>query len=104
MLLGLLVWLSPLPQVGTAPASAAAHPLELSAAEDPREPAGEGSGLSHASGDRDPPVRETDLPVAGRVWPVRGRSGARRPRVLRGWDPPPEPWAAGHRGVDLASG
>ncbi|UQA92828.1 M23 family metallopeptidase [Streptomyces halobius] len=26
-----------------------------------------------------------------------------RPTVLRGWKPPPSPWAAGHRGVDLAA-
>jgi murein DD-endopeptidase MepM/ murein hydrolase activator NlpD len=25
------------------------------------------------------------------------------PRVVRRFDPPPQPWAAGHRGVDLAS-
>ncbi|WP_308427577.1 M23 family metallopeptidase [Streptomyces albospinus] len=25
------------------------------------------------------------------------------PTVLRGWEPPPAPWAAGHRGVDLAA-
>ncbi|MFE2159103.1 murein hydrolase activator EnvC family protein [Streptomyces lydicus] len=41
---------------------------------------------------------------ADRSWPVdgQGRSGI-RPTVLRGWEPPPAPWAAGHRGVDLAS-
>ncbi|WP_430542351.1 M23 family metallopeptidase [Streptomyces malaysiensis] len=26
-----------------------------------------------------------------------------RPAVLRGWRPPPAPWAAGHRGADLAA-
>jgi len=31
------------------------------------------------------------LPVGGRV------------TVLRGFEPPPQPWAAGHRGVDLAA-
>ncbi|MFG2864579.1 murein hydrolase activator EnvC family protein [Streptomyces sioyaensis] len=42
-------------------------------------------------------------PSAGeRSWPVAGPAGI-RPTVLRGWDPPPSPWAAGHRGVDLAS-
>ncbi|MFI2186093.1 murein hydrolase activator EnvC family protein [Streptomyces sioyaensis] len=42
-------------------------------------------------------------PSAGeRSWPVAGPTGI-RPTVLRGWDPPPSPWAAGHRGVDLAS-
>ncbi|WP_314177473.1 M23 family metallopeptidase [Streptomyces winkii] len=38
-----------------------------------------------------------------RVWPVEGRAGAPRPRVVHGWRPPPDPWAAGHRGVDLAA-
>ncbi|WP_079100108.1 murein hydrolase activator EnvC [Streptomyces sp. WMMB 322] len=37
----------------------------------------------------------------GRVWPVAGHAGL--PRVARGWKPPPKPWAAGHRGVDLAA-
>lgn len=41
------------------------------------------------------------LPLApvGAVWPV----GPPRPEVLRGWEPPPGPYAAGHRGVDLAA-
>lgn len=39
----------------------------------------------------------------GRVWPVEGHAGAPRPQVVRGWKPPPQPWAAGHRGVDLAA-
>ncbi|MEU4891827.1 M23 family metallopeptidase [Streptomyces sp. NPDC044780] len=38
-----------------------------------------------------------------RSWPVDGGPGAVRPSVLRGWRPPPAPWAAGHRGVDLAA-
>ncbi|MFF9194787.1 M23 family metallopeptidase [Streptomyces sp. NPDC014779] len=33
------------------------------------------------------------------VWPV----GPPRPVVLRGWEPPPGPYAAGHRGLDLAA-
>ncbi|MEE4423501.1 murein hydrolase activator EnvC family protein [Streptomyces bugieae] len=42
-------------------------------------------------------------PATGeRAWPVTGAEGI-RPTVLRGWEPPPAPWAAGHRGVDLAS-
>lgn len=36
-------------------------------------------------------------------WPVPGRDGARRPLVARFHEPPPQPWAAGHRGVDLAT-
>ncbi|MEU5024617.1 murein hydrolase activator EnvC family protein [Streptomyces milbemycinicus] len=38
-----------------------------------------------------------------RAWPVGPAAGAGRPTVLRGWEPPPTPWAAGHRGVDLAA-
>ncbi|WP_435837031.1 M23 family metallopeptidase [Streptomyces asoensis] len=38
------------------------------------------------------------VPAVGRVWPV-----GVRPPVLRGWEPPAGPYAAGHRGVDLAA-
>lgn len=34
---------------------------------------------------------------AGYQWPLAGR-----PRVTRWFDPPPQPWLPGHRGVDLA--
>jgi murein DD-endopeptidase MepM/ murein hydrolase activator NlpD len=38
-------------------------------------------------------------------WPVEGAPGAgSAPRVLRGFDPPDQPWLPGHRGVDLAAG
>lgn len=43
-----------------------------------------------------------DGDVAAR-WPVRGPDGVHRPLITRLWDPPPAPWAAGHRGVDLAT-
>ncbi|MFE5791215.1 M23 family metallopeptidase [Streptomyces sp. NPDC056503] len=33
------------------------------------------------------------------LWPV----GPPAPEILRGWRPPPGPYAAGHRGVDLAA-
>ncbi|MFJ9825378.1 peptidoglycan DD-metalloendopeptidase family protein [Streptomyces sp. NPDC101160] len=39
------------------------------------------------------------LAVATTVWPV----GPPRPEILRGWEPPPGPYAAGHRGLDLAA-
>ncbi|MFC4494082.1 murein hydrolase activator EnvC family protein [Streptomyces ovatisporus] len=41
-----------------------------------------------------------------RVWPVSGKPGtaSTRPEVKRAWEPPPSPWASGHRGVDLAAG
>lgn len=41
-------------------------------------------------------------PAEDRSWPVEGPAGA-PPTVVRGWKPPPTPWAAGHRGVDLAA-
>ncbi|MFE4023667.1 murein hydrolase activator EnvC family protein [Streptomyces sp. NPDC059101] len=41
-------------------------------------------------------------PAPEGTWPVDGPGGT-RPAVLRGWEPPPAPWAAGHRGVDLAA-
>ncbi len=34
-------------------------------------------------------------------WPVEGQHAA--PEVLRGFDPPDQPWLPGHRGVDLAA-
>jgi murein DD-endopeptidase MepM/ murein hydrolase activator NlpD len=34
--------------------------------------------------------------AAGAVWPLTPR-----PAVVRGFEPPPEPWLPGHRGVDL---
>ena len=37
------------------------------------------------------------LLLAAVVWPVAP------PDVTRGYSPPPEPWLAGHRGVDLAA-
>ncbi|MBT2399208.1 M23 family metallopeptidase [Streptomyces sp. ISL-100] len=40
----------------------------------------------------------TRLPAAA-VWPV-----GERPLVVRAWEPPPSPYAAGHRGADLAAG
>ncbi|GAA3166671.1 hypothetical protein GCM10017688_12940 [Streptomyces ramulosus] len=50
-----------------------------------------------------PPVTEAPAPAsADRAWPVTGAAGS-RPTILRGWEPPPAPWAPGHRGVDLAA-
>ncbi|MGW7250708.1 peptidoglycan DD-metalloendopeptidase family protein [Streptomyces decoyicus] len=44
----------------------------------------------------------TDPPGEDRAWPVGGATSV-GPTVVRGWEPPPSPWAAGHRGVDLAA-
>lgn len=58
---------------------------------------GGGSGGAKASaGPR------AEIPAEERAWPVAEPAGT-PPTVLRGWDPPPSPWAAGHRGVDLGS-
>lgn len=46
--------------------------------------------------DDSPPAAVTLPSPAG--WPVRGA-----PEVTRGFDPPDEPWGAGHRGVDLSA-
>src|SRR5581483_8400630 len=39
-------------------------------------------------------------PVGVWRWPLQGPP----PVVLRGFEPPPQPWMAGHRGVDLGAG
>ncbi|MGX2994241.1 peptidoglycan DD-metalloendopeptidase family protein [Streptomyces sp. JNUCC 64] len=39
------------------------------------------------------------MPAVAVRWPLDPR-----PAVLRGWEPPPTPYAAGHRGADLAAG
>jgi murein DD-endopeptidase MepM/ murein hydrolase activator NlpD len=43
-------------------------------------------------------VFRAPVPVGGYGWPLDGV-----PTVVRRFDPPPEPWLAGHRGVDLAA-
>ncbi|MEE1761526.1 M23 family metallopeptidase [Streptomyces sp. SP18BB07] len=45
-----------------------------------------------------PPAAEGPVPAVARVWPV-----GLRPLVARAWEPPPTPYARGHRGVDLAA-
>ncbi|MEW1659689.1 M23 family metallopeptidase [Streptomyces sp. NPDC093707] len=59
------------------------------------------SGAVASLAEADPTARPTD-PTTDRSWPVDGAGGA-PPMVLRGWEPPLTPWAAGHRGVDLAA-
>ena len=38
----------------------------------------------------------SSVPAAAADWPL-----SPRPEVVRGFEPPPEPWLPGHRGVDL---
>jgi murein DD-endopeptidase MepM/ murein hydrolase activator NlpD len=67
--------------------------LTLSAGPASAGPAGTGPATV------DPPP---SVPGAA-VWPVAGARGTGRPVIDRLWEPPPAPWAAGHRGVDLAT-
>ncbi|MFU8850273.1 murein hydrolase activator EnvC family protein [Micromonospora sp. SL1-18] len=66
---------------------------------------GSAVAAAHAAGPRPPadPVAgrwvSTDPPGAARFgWPLAGT-----PRPVRRFDPPPQPWLPGHRGVDLAA-
>ncbi|MFE0177354.1 M23 family metallopeptidase [Streptomyces sp. NPDC059002] len=45
-----------------------------------------------------PPAPPPDTTPTATTWPV-----GTHPPVVRGWDPPATPYAAGHRGVDLAA-
>ncbi len=96
--LGLLLLLAPVavrPWSAVAAAHAAAHSVPHSAAH----------AAPHAAGPRPPadwvPDRPgfSDSPDAARFgWPLAGT-----PRPVRRFDPPPQPWLPGHRGVDLAA-
>ncbi|GAA1175502.1 murein DD-endopeptidase MepM/ murein hydrolase activator NlpD [Kitasatospora gansuensis] len=61
----------------------------------PQPPASGARGLHGVAG---PPGAPVVGPGPGRAWPVGGPGG-----LLQRFDPPPERWAAGHRGVDLAA-
>lgn len=56
-----------------------------------------GPSASSAAGAAGPAER-APVPAAGFGWPLDGS-----PAVVRLFDPPPRPWLAGHRGVDLAA-
>lgn len=51
-----------------------------------------------AGADPGPRNAEEPVPALGRAWPV-----GLRPLVVHAWDPPPTPYARGHRGVDLSA-
>lgn len=57
-------------------------------------------GAGTDPGPRTDPTSTNDppTPTVARTWPV-----GTRPLVLRAWEPPPTPYARGHRGVDLAT-
>ncbi|MEV0280649.1 M23 family metallopeptidase [Streptomyces sp. NPDC050610] len=62
-----------------------------------RTPAANAAAAPSADG------RRTPADETARAWPVAGAGASGRPVVVRAWEPPPAPWAAGHRGVDLAA-
>lgn len=68
-------------------------------------PAGFDAGAGGVRAGADPGVAAGCSGVdGGRCWPVAGPGIRGRPVVLRGFEPPPTRWAAGHRGVDLRAG
>ena len=73
-----------------APAEAGPPPADAAPAEAGPPPA------DAAPGEAGPPPGPSPV---GRTWPLPGG----RATVLRAWDPPPTPYARGHRGVDLAA-
>ena len=55
-----------------------------------------GASAAAPAGRYAPPVRAPGSGPPAGVWPL-----SPRPVVVRGFEPPPEPWLPGHRGVDL---
>ncbi|MFF9014493.1 M23 family metallopeptidase [Streptomyces sp. NPDC014870] len=45
------------------------------------------------------PMGSPSVPPTALTWPL----GPPRPEIVRGWEPPAGPYAAGHRGLDLAA-
>ncbi|MFK0264334.1 murein hydrolase activator EnvC family protein [Streptomyces angustmyceticus] len=72
----------------------AAHPRPAARSGDPAAP--------RVPGRQEAAAPDNHPPGSDRSWPVGGPAGT-GPTVIRGWEPPPSPWAAGHRGVDLAA-
>lgn len=76
-------------------ATPAAGTHHATAAADPDGAAGRAGALGIAGMTR---PGEAAAPSPRWGWPLAGR-----PRVLRGFAPPAQPWLAGHRGADLAA-
>ncbi|MBB2892401.1 M23 family metallopeptidase [Flexivirga oryzae] len=55
------------------------------------------AGAALGGGSAAPPVSLDPTPADGFRWPLHPK-----PQVLRPFEAPPQPWAAGHRGADLA--
>ena len=86
LLVGLTLAPVPPPSALAAPHAAGAHVTGT----------GRGSETSTGGGARDPAL-ERPAPDNEWVWPTGAPAS-----VLEGFDPPSQPWGAGHRGVDLA--
>ncbi|WP_107054271.1 M23 family metallopeptidase [Streptomyces sclerotialus] len=98
LLIGPLPFTPPPSSLAAAPATGFTAARAIPAASAARIPTPREGRSSLQELDRDSPSGT----VAKRAWPVSHATGA-RPVVIRPWVPPPTPWAAGHRGVDLAS-
>ncbi|MGW2596729.1 M23 family metallopeptidase [Streptomyces klenkii] len=83
-----------LPAPAPAPGPASAPEASSAASAAPARFAAAGPGPSGPGGG--------GPPRSDRAWPVAGARGG-RPLLVRAWRPPPVPWAAGHRGVDLVA-
>jgi murein DD-endopeptidase MepM/ murein hydrolase activator NlpD len=57
-----------------------------------------GASLFMLGGFAPPPASLPTAPAASYGWPLRPAPN----RILRGFDPPAQPWLAGNRGLDLA--
>ncbi|MFB6440469.1 murein hydrolase activator EnvC family protein [Streptomyces sp. NPDC056411] len=90
--------------VGTPSAAAEEPERRAPASHGTRKRTETGHGQGPGPGSQQPHRPVPGLTSSDRAWPVEGPGSAGiGPTVLRGWEPPPSPWAAGHRGVDLAS-
>lgn len=83
--------------VAPTPGAAASAGRALTPAVGSAAPGGSGAGGVAPPAQAAHPSR-TGLRARARwVWPL-----SPRPAVVRGFEPPPKPWASGHRGADLA--
>ncbi|MGY4912207.1 murein hydrolase activator EnvC family protein [Micromonospora aurantiaca (nom. illeg.)] len=78
--------------------SLAAGPPPAASARGPDGPASAGALASGPSAADGSAAGRRGAPGGRFRWPLPGA-----PRVVRRFDPPPQPWLSGHRGVDLAA-
>ncbi|MFC5149188.1 M23 family metallopeptidase [Streptomyces aureoversilis] len=89
---------APAPEARGAQAPPGAPPASTAAGPEPPEP----PGVPERRAPSQPSGPGGGAGQGERAWPVSGSRGG-RPLLVRAWRPPPVPWAAGHRGVDLVA-